>query len=140
MSTPQRLVIFVCPHGAAKSVVAAACLAEAARRRGADLATRAVGLDPDPHFAPGALAGLRRLGLPEPGGAPRRLTPEDLAAAWRVITLGCDEAAVPGAVWQCWDDVPPVSEGFEAAHAVIERRVGALLDAIADPAAREVPA
>jgi hypothetical protein len=137
MSTPARLVIFVCPHGAAKSVVAAACLGEAARRRGLAVTARALGLDPDPEFAPAAVAGLRGLGLPAPPGAPRRLVAGDLASAWRVIGIGCDPGVPrsPGAAAERWDDVPAVSDGFDAAHAVIARRVAALLDALAGPGA-----
>lgn len=45
-------VVFVCLHGAAKSILAAAYLERLADEHGANLHATAAGLDPDPEVSP----------------------------------------------------------------------------------------
>lgn len=125
---PSKLV-FICEHGAAKSVVAAAHLNRLARERNLDVRAIARGTHPDSKIAPEALRGLRQDGLTPGDERPERLSPSDLAGAVRVIAF-CelpDEygTAVPV---ERWIDVPPVSENYEQARKVIVRHVSELLD------------
>jgi protein-tyrosine-phosphatase len=123
MSSP-RTVLFVCQHGAAKSVIAAAYFNHLARERGLPARATAAGTEPDPAVPPGVRAGLAAAGLDAGVGAPRALEPGEAAGAWRVVTLGCE---LPGVAVEAWDDVPAVSAGFERARDAIVARVGALL-------------
>jgi protein-tyrosine-phosphatase len=128
MSSP-RTVLFVCQHGAAKSVIAAAYFNHLARERGLPARATAAGTEPDPAVPPGVRAGLAAAGLDAGVGAPRALEPGEAAGAWRVVTLGCELGALapPGVAVEAWDDVPAVSAGFERARDAIVARVGALL-------------
>ncbi len=125
-----RSVLFVCLHGAAKSVLAAADFQRLAAERGLDLTAAAAGTEPDPEIAPGVLAALRAEGRDLSGQRPRRVTREDAAAAARVVTFGCDLGeATPSAVpVERWDDVPAVSEDLPVARATIRRHLERLLD------------
>jgi protein-tyrosine-phosphatase len=91
---------------------------------------QAAGTEPDPEVSPAALAGLLAEGIDVRGDRPRSVTGEELAGASRMVTMGCDlEDLVPlGVPVERWDDVPPVSESYAAASAVIGRRVRSLLD------------
>jgi arsenate reductase len=123
-------ILFVCLHGAAKSVLAATDFERIARERG--LAARAVfvGTEPDAEIAPRVLAQLRAEGVDLGGHRPRRVTREDVEGASRIVTFGCDlgDAAAPGARIERWDDVPAVSDDFDRARAAIDAKVACLLD------------
>ena len=127
--TDQK-VLFVCLHGAAKSVLAAADFERMARERGLRVTAESAGTEPDPEIAPGVAAALRAEGLEMAGRKPRLVTREMADAASRVIAFGCDlgDAAPPGAKIDQWADVPTVSDGLPAARAVIRTHVERLLD------------
>jgi protein-tyrosine-phosphatase len=122
-------VLFVCLHGAAKSVIAAAYLDRLARARGLRVTAAAAGTEPDPAMAPAAVAGLLREGIDVRDSRPRQLDAAALVHASRVVALGCDlgQTAPPGLPVERWDDIPAVSDGFEAAGAAIAVRLPGLL-------------
>lgn len=122
-------VVFVCLHGAAKSVVAAEHFKRLAAARGLAVEVSARGTEPDPELTPAAAAGLRADGIDVGDARPRRVTREDLAGAWRIVEFGCDLAAFApaGARIERWGDVPAVSEGYAAARDAIAARLDRLV-------------
>src|SRR5712691_3153907 len=64
---PRSRVLFVCLHGAAKSVVAAAHFRRLASARGLALDAVATGTEPDAELGPGAVKGLAGEGLRDAG-------------------------------------------------------------------------
>lgn len=122
-------VLFVCLHGAAKSVVAAAHFRRVATSRGLAIGAVAAGTEPDPELAQGAVKGLAAEGLTAAPWRPRPVTIHDLDSATRVVTFGCDVTVTCGQRVDEWD-VPAVSEGYAAARdrivANVERLVGDL--------------
>jgi arsenate reductase len=137
----QHTILFLCPHGAAKSVMAAAYCRRLADRRGLDLRVAFAGTDPDDVLHPPVVEALRAEGIDLSGQRPRRVTPEDLVAASRIISLGCElgELAPPGATVERWDDVPPPSQDLEASRGAIAERVARLVDELADAPRRGGP-
>ena len=125
-----RSIVFVCLHGAAKSVIAATYLNHLSTARGLDLRATAAGIEPEPDVPPQVCAGLLREGLDVGQYHPRRVTREELAAAWRVVSFGCDlsDVAPPSLGVERWDDVPLVSDGFQPARDAIATRIHKLLD------------
>ncbi len=128
MSSP-RTVVFVCLHGVAKSVIACAYLNRFSAERGLDIRASAVGVTPEPEIPLQVREGLLQDGLDVTRHRPRSVTSEELAAAWRVVSFGCDlsHVAPSGFAFERWDDVPSVSNGFSAARDAIARRVQRLL-------------
>ena len=121
-------VVFVCEHGAAKSVVAAAWLQRKAAEAGVDLRAVARGTDPAASLAAAAVAGLHDDGLRPEEDVPQRLSAEDVATAWRVVGFAPEvtgEMAF-GAPVELWA-VPAVSEGYPAARDAIVNRSEQLL-------------
>jgi protein-tyrosine-phosphatase len=128
MSTP-RTVLFVCLHGAAKSVLAAVDFQRLAAERGLDLRADAAGTEPDPAIAPGVIAALAAEGLDLSRRRPRRVTPQDTAGAARVVTFGCDlgESTPASVPVERWDDVPAVSESLPVARTAIRQHLDRLI-------------
>ena len=126
---PASRVLFVCLHGAAKSVIGAAHFRRLASARGLSIGAVAAGTEPDPQLAPGAVKGLAGDGLQPAPARPRPVTLYDLNSATRVVSFGCDITPRQGQRVDQWD-VPAVSDGYAAARdrivANVERLVGEL--------------
>jgi protein-tyrosine-phosphatase len=126
----MRTLLFVCEHGSAKSVVAAAHFDRMAAERGLDLRAISRGTSPDAEIHPAAVHGLGVDRL-TPVDRPRRLSSSDLEGAVRVVAfseLPAEHAAsVPVEVWT----VPPVSEDYEAARGAIVSRLERLFEELA---------
>jgi arsenate reductase len=122
-------IVFLCPHGAAKSVIAAAYCRQLADQWGVPLHATSAGTEPDAEVSPAVVALLRAEGIDVSGHRPRRVTAEELATASHIISLGCDlgELARPGMVIERWDDVPPPSQNLLAARDCIRAHVEELL-------------
>jgi protein-tyrosine-phosphatase len=130
----EHTVLFVCLHGAAKSLIAARHLERLARERGIRIRAEFAGMEPDPQLTPAAVAGLQAEGIHVPGQRPRRVTADDIKSASRVVSFGCDLGGlVPGVTVERWDDVPAVSENYRAARDVIVSRLPALLEPARTP-------
>ena len=124
----EDTVLFVCLHGAAKSLIAASHLERLAGERGITVRTEFAGTEPDPELTPAAVAGLQAEGIHVRGRRPRRVTADDIRRASRVVSFGCDLGALaPGVAIERWDDVPAVSEDYRAARDVIVARLPMLL-------------
>ena len=123
-------VLFLCPHGAAKSVLASTYFRRLAKERGLNVIVDSAGTDPDPSVSPAVAAHLAQQGYPVSTEKPRLVTADDLARADVVVSLGCDltRSPTPAGTLVKWDDVPGPSEDFAAADDAIRRRVTALVD------------
>src|SRR5215212_4256623 len=124
--------MFLCPHGAAKSVIAAAYCQQLADRENVPLRATAAGTEPDAEFSPAVLELLRTEGIDIADQRPRRVTSEELTAASRIISLGCDLADLQatGIVVEHWDDVPPPSQDLLLARDRIRAHVEQLLETL----------
>jgi arsenate reductase (thioredoxin) len=132
-------VLFICPHGAAKSVLASAYFKQLAKERGLNVRVESAGTDPDSTVSPTVAAHLKRQGYPVPGSNPRKVTNTDFDTADVVISIGCDLAGLPeprGKLTR-WDEVPPMSEDFARADEAIRKRVTELIEERAQTAPRK---
>jgi protein-tyrosine-phosphatase len=123
-------VLFMCPHGAAKSVLASAYFSRAAKERGLNVRVLTAATHPDPEVAPAVAAHLAGNGYAVPVATPRLVTGDDLASADVVISLGCDprDLPVPATKLVQWNEIPGPGENLAAADAAIRRRVVELVD------------
>jgi arsenate reductase (thioredoxin) len=125
----ENTVLFVCLHGAAKSLIAASHLERLARERGVKIRAEFAGTEPDPALMPAAVAGLQAEGIDVRGRWPRSVSADDIRTASRVVSFGCDLGALASGVpVERWDDVPAVSENYRAARDVIVSRLPTLLE------------
>lgn len=122
-------VVFVCEHGAAKSVIAATYFNKIAAERG--LKARAVyrGVNPQADLSVSALKGLRDDGLTPPDRQPSMIDDADVDAATVILAIGCtlpSEATASGKA-STWDDVPE-GQGYGATRDAIRKHVERLID------------
>jgi protein-tyrosine-phosphatase len=127
---PEPRVVFVCLHGAAKSVVAAAHFRRLAAARGLRIGAVAAGTEPDADLAPGAVKGLAAEGLTAAPARPRPVTLYDLSSATRVVGFGCDLSLDAGRHAEQWE-VPAVGDGYGPARDRIVAKVERLVSELA---------
>ena len=125
----KAIVVFVCEHGAAKSILAAAYFNKLAAEANLDSRAIARGTNPDSELSPKTLEGLRRDGLTPTESVPQKLTPAEVKSAERVISF-CElpEEYRTNTVMEYWDDIPPVSENYETARDAILAKLDGLMN------------
>jgi arsenate reductase len=124
----NSIIVFVCEHGAAKSVIAAAYFNKLAREKGLNLQAVARGTKPDQTLSPQAVTGLHEDGLSPGESPPQKLSMEDVDGAQRIITFCELPVKYHGkAVIERWEGVPPVSENYEKARDAIIEQIGHLI-------------
>jgi hypothetical protein len=124
------LIVFVCEHGSAKSLVAASFCARLAKRRGIALRAVSRGTSPDPSVPASVVEALREDGFDVAAFEPQALNDPDVSAAARVVAIGVNIAGLgagAGARLERWDDIPPLSESYAKARKVILSRMSVLL-------------
>ena len=134
MSDSANTVVFVCEHGAAKSVVAMAYFQQLVSERKLPFKAISRGTNPDSAIPQPVRNGLAADGLSLGGFTPRKLSVADLASAITVISF--DQPAVATLVGDrlpssAWDGLPAVSENYAVARDSIRQRVQALVDSLA---------
>jgi protein-tyrosine-phosphatase len=127
----ERTIIFVCEHGAAKSVVAAAHFNKLAKERFPGVHALARGTNPDEEHTPSAVEGLAKDGLMPEEQKPALLTKHDVSRAMAIISF-CD---LPDEYQdlppiESWMDIPPVSADYEAARDAMLARIRNYLDGL----------
>ena len=123
------VVIFVCEHGAAKSILSAAIFNKLARERGLNLRAIARGTNPDPEISPKVATGLRADELASSEPAPKKISKADLVGASRVITFCALPDDYPGSIKvENWDPVLPAIEDYGKARDKLADRIGRLLE------------
>lgn len=111
-------VLFLCPHGAAKSIMAAAYFHKLADQKGLTVRAIAAGTDPSAEASPFVVELLAKEGIDVSSMVPQRVSHDQMANASRIISLGCDLDSLPPSKTRIeqWDDVPPPSQDLMAAR------------------------
>jgi arsenate reductase (thioredoxin) len=130
-AVPSPAVIFVCEHGAAKSVIATAYFNKLAAERGLPYRATFRGTTPQDDLSVRAVAGLKSDGLTIPVGKPAAISEADVAGATHIFAIGCTLPTVAAKSGKTadWTDVPD-DQGYAPMRDAIVRHVTALLDAL----------
>lgn len=118
-------VLFICPHAAGKSLLAATYFRAAAARHGLDVSIDLAGPDPDPVNMPNVQASLEAQGFAI-GWNPRLIDASDTDAADLIVSVGCPRSLIPGADEVRMWDVPQLSDDFAGSVAAIHAQAEAL--------------
>jgi arsenate reductase len=121
-------VVFVCEHGAAKSVIATAYFNKLAAERGLPYRATFRGTTPQEALSVRAVAGLKADGIAIPDGAPTAIGDADIARATHIFAIGCTlpVSAVSSGKSKDWSDVQ--DDSYAAQRDAIVRHVKELLD------------
>jgi protein-tyrosine-phosphatase len=128
-AAPAKSIIFVCEHGAAKSVIATAYFNKLAAERGLRVRATFRGTTPQDDLSVRAVAGLKADGMAVPTGKPSAITDGDIAEATHIFAIGCTlpSAAQASGKAADWSDVPD-DQGYAPMRDAIVRHVTALLN------------
>jgi arsenate reductase (thioredoxin) len=128
-TAPAPSVVFVCEHGAAKSVIATAYFNKLAAERGLPYRATFRGTSPQENLSVRALEGLKADGVAIPSGKPAAIGDKDVADATHIFAIGCTlpEAAKRSRKAADWSDVPD-DQGYAPMRDAIVRHVKELLD------------
>lgn len=133
-------ILFVCEHGAAKSVIAAAYFNKLARERRLNYQAISRGTNPDPTLLPAAEKGLKEDGLDVSGWKPQLVSKSDTDKASRIVTFGCTlpEPGNVAAKVTDWNDIPSPSQNYDLARDEIRQRVQKLVESLAQNTERPI--
>ena len=125
----SQAIVFVCEHGAAKSVIATAYFNKLAAERGLPYRATFRGTAPQEALSTRAVEGLRADNVPVPDGRPTAIAGSDITQATHIFAIGCTlpSAAVASGKSADWSDVPD-DQGYPAMRDAIVKHVRALLD------------
>ena len=123
------VIIFICEHGAAKSIASAAYFNKLARERHLNFRAIARGTNPDKEISPKVQDGLRKDGLVPSEPVPKKISKADLDGARRVITFcSLPDDYAENVQVEHWDDLLWVSEDYSKSRDRILERLGRLLE------------
>ena len=125
----EPTVVFVCEHGAAKSVIATAYFNKIAAEKGLRARATYRGVNPQADLSVGALKGLREDGFTVPDQKPSPISQRDVDSASVIFAIGCTlpaNAAASGKAGS-WDDVPE-DKGYAGTRDAIKHHVERLVD------------
>lgn len=125
----QPAIIFVCEHGAAKSLIATAYFDKLAAERGLPYRATFRGVVPQADLSQRTVEGLRADGIVVPTQQPTAIADGDIDGATHIFAIGCTlprKARQSGKAMD-WSDVPD-DQGYAAMRDAIVRHVKALLD------------
>lgn len=120
---PTPTIVFVCEHGAAKSIIAAAYFNTLAGQKNLNIHAIARGTHPDNELSLNTITGLREDDLEPTESTPQKLSLADIESAQQIITF-CDlpEEYHNRIATEQWDSVPPVSDSYQTARdAILEK-------------------
>ncbi len=126
-AAPTRTVVYVCEHGAARSVIAAAYFNKLAAERGLNVRAVARGVTPQPELSVAAVAGLQKDGIDFPKEKPKGLSEAELKEVERLVTF-YPLANTPKNTPVDTFEVPAPSDGYDASRDAILAHVKALID------------
>jgi protein-tyrosine-phosphatase len=126
-AAPPKTVVFLCEHGAAKSVIAAAYFNKLAAERHLPFHAIARGTTPQEDLSKSAVEGLKKDGVAFPDDKPKLLSPEDAKKAVRVVAFCPVPDSLANKPVQKYD-VPASSEGYDKSRDEILKHVRDLID------------
>ena len=129
----QNLVLFVCLHASAKSLIAAESFNRLAIARNLPFRATTSGPEPDAQVPGNVIAGFRGRGIDVAQYKPTLIAADRLADADLIVSFACDAGRqlAPGKPEERWDDCPTVSDDFDVAWGFITGRVETLIARLA---------
>lgn len=128
-SVASKEILFICPHGAARSPIAAAYFNEMAKAQNLNYHAVFRGTEPDETLSARTIEGLTADGIDIKGWKPELVSTEDIDKAFTIVTFDCTvPTAHSSALEEQWNGTPSPSKEFEAFRALTQDKVKALID------------
>ena len=118
----MKTVLYVCVHNAGRSQMAEAFTNHMAKEKGVEVFARSAGTVGGKVLNPVAVEAMLELGTSMAGQAPKLLTPEMVAEAGHIISMGCgvDAEACPTKfmLTEDWELDDPAGQGIESVRVI----------------------
>ena len=126
----EKKIIFVCQHGAAKSVIAASYFNKLASDRKLNYTAECRGIDPDSVVSPGAKEGLIKDNMFDAQTKPQRLVPGDTANVEMIILFAPLPADLKETTIKTenWSQIENVDADYSKRRQAIVKKINELLD------------
>jgi protein-tyrosine-phosphatase len=126
----SETILFLCPHNAAKSLIASVYFNRLAECVGLSVRGDSAGTEPSEAVLPVVAEMLLKEGIDISAYKPRHTTPEELQTAACIISIGCtpQELSEASAPIEYWDDVPMVSQDPEGSRDAIRVHIAQLVE------------
>jgi arsenate reductase (thioredoxin) len=115
-------VLFLCPHGAGKSILAATYFRAAAARIGLEANASAAGPEPDETVKPSVRKLLTSQGFNVTTAPPHFATTNEVLAADVVVNIGCDPGLLNTDRQMIEWDLPQLGDDFDGVVQDLHRR------------------
>lgn len=128
-----KTLLFMCPHNAAKSVLAVAYARQQLAGNNIEgFEIKSAGTEPDEHVSPQVTDYLNKQGFDVIHQLPRIVMDEDLSSAYKIISMGCDLQLLDKYSDKLldWQDVPPTDVDLETSAQVINQKVKELINSL----------
>jgi len=125
-----QTILFVCEHGSAKSVIAAAHFNRLAEQKNLPYRAIARGTNPDAEIPQQVRLDLAKDGLDVSTWKPQLVAEKDVREAAHVVTFGCKlpfPKTTTADKLVDWKDVPSTSEDYKRARTMIVDKIDALI-------------
>src|SRR5688572_30270892 len=127
----EKKIIFVCEHGAAKSVIAASYFNKLAKERNLDYVAECRGTFPDSVVSPGVKEGLTNDKVFDPTTKPRKLVIGDTVSVERIILFTPLPSDINTTIeTENWSSIQNVDADYEKRRDAIVKKINELLDSL----------
>jgi protein-tyrosine-phosphatase len=134
----KQTIVFVCLHGSVKSQMAAAHFNKIASERSLPYVAVSRGIEVDTSIPTRIRDGLSLDGLVPLSDVPKPLTPDEAAAAFKVVAFdNVPDEKRGSAEVNYWTDVPPATRDYAAARDAIVHHIDNLVPVLAENVTRE---
>jgi arsenate reductase (thioredoxin) len=127
----EKKIIFVCEHGAAKSVIAAAYFNKLAKERNLSYVAECRGTSPDSVVSAGAREGLTRDKMFDPTTKPKKLLITDTVGVERIILFTPLPADINANIkTENWSAIQNLDADYQNRRNAIVKKINELLDTL----------
>jgi protein-tyrosine-phosphatase len=127
----EKKIIFVCEHGAAKSVIAASYFNKMAKERNLDYKAECRGTDPDSVVSKSVKEGLTKDTVFDPNTKPQKLLIRDTTNVERIILFTTLPSDIKTNIkTEDWSNVQNVDADYEKRRNAIITKITELLDSL----------
>jgi arsenate reductase (thioredoxin) len=127
----DKKIIFVCEHGAAKSVIAASYFNKMAKERNLDYVAECRGTNPDSEVSKGAKDGLTKDNVFDPNTKPKKLLSSDTANVERIILFTPLPSDLKTNIkTENWSNIQNLDDDYEKRRNAIVKKINELLDSL----------
>lgn len=112
----KKIVLFVCEHGAARSLIASAYFNKLAAEKGLNYTSIFRGAAPDSTLSLPSVEGLKSDGLYVPNQKPMPVSEDDEKQASHIVTFDCTVPVESEKLKANWSNIPSVKQNYEKAR------------------------